>query len=599
MINEIRKVCDALRKLSFILDREQKKYCVLIFFMSLIAAVFETLGISAIIPVIQAVISAEELVKQSYAVLIMTVFHVKTSIGIIVVICIGVGIVYLIKNVYAIFYAWAAAKFSNKIRRELAVRVLQTYMKQGYIFFVDHNSSDLIRGISSDVNSVQAVVSSFFSFICKALTIACITLFIVVEAPAMAVLIIVLVVFCFAVSQILFRKPMRKYGQTAREYSYRASQASLEAIQGSKEVLVFGRQDYFVNEYFKNMVGYNKAEVQMSVASVAPGYLIEMICILGLLGAICVQIIMTEGNGNLITQMATVAIAAFRILPALGVLLGNVNTIVFNAPGLSSASETLHLVKKLNEGTDSITVVEKEFEKDIHLKQEICLQDISYAYPRQEKNVVDELSLTITKGTSIGLIGASGAGKTTLVDIILGLLKPQTGKILMDGINIENLGGVWHQIVGYVPQSIYMVDATIRRNVAFGIDEALIDDAKVWKALEMAQMKEFVEQLADGIHTKVGEWGVQLSGGQRQRIAIARALYSEPDIIVLDEATAALDNETENAVMESIEALQKVKTLIIVAHRLTTIRQCDLIYEIVNGKAIEKSKEEVFKESIV
>lgn len=593
MINELRKAWYALKKLSYILNREQKRYCGLIFTMSLVAALFETLGVSVIIPVIQAVVSTDELMEKSYMIPIIDLFNIETRVGVIILVCIGVGIVYIFKNVYFVFYSWASSKFSNKIRRELAVKVLDTYMKQGYIFFVENNSSRLIRGISNDVNSVQAVVTHLFSFICKSLIVTCMMGVIVVSSPLMAIWIVCLLAFCFVISQKIFRRPMRRYGEESREYAFRASQASLEAIQGSKEVLVFNRQQFFVNEYLKNMIGYNNSEVHMAVAAVAPNYLIEVVCILGLLIAVSVQIVVTDNPGNLITQMATIAVAAFRILPSLGALLGDVNSIVFNGPGLDAAYDTLQMIRQL-ESEGSVNTNCKQVEsQEFHLRHELVLSNISYSYPRAKKRVIDSLSMTIPKGASIGLIGSSGAGKTTLADIILGLLKPKSGEILIDGTNINDIGGTWHKVIGYVPQSIYMVDASIRENVAFGIDEILIDDEKVWKALEMAQLKDYVEKLPDGIQTNVGEWGVQLSGGQRQRIAIARALYNEPDIIVLDEATAALDNDTENAVMESIEALQKIKTLIIVAHRLTTIKKCDVIYEIVDGKAVLRDKAEV------
>ncbi len=596
MLKEIRKVQDALGKLFFILNREQKRYCVLIFLMSLASALIETVGVSIIVPVVQIVISVDELMEQDYVRPLIELFHLETSAEVITVVCIGVGIIYIIKNAYSFLYTWAAAKFSNKIRRELAVRVLRTYMSQGYIFFVDHNSSTLIRGISSDVNSVQNVIAHFFSFMCKVLIIICMTLFIIVSTPLAALLILGIVIFCFAVSQLVFRNPMRRFGAASREYSYRASQASLEAIQGYKEILVFGRQDYFVNEYLKNMIGYNKAEVQMTVASASPSFMIEVVCIIGILAVVAVQSITAGGNADLLAQMVIIALATLRILPALGILLGDVNAIVFNAPGLNSAAETLHMVKGLEE--EKADEKKEGFYADVSLKNELTISHVSYAYPRTDKNVIDDLSMVIEKGTSVGLIGTSGAGKTTLADIVLGLLKPQSGRILMDGTDIEQLGEAWHNIVGYVPQSVYMTDASVRRNVAFGIKEDCIDDEKVWKALEMAQIKDFIKGLAKGLDTNVGEWGVQLSGGQRQRIAIARALYNEPDIIVLDEATAALDNETENAVMESIEALQKVKTLIIVAHRLTTIRKCDVIYEIADGKAIQRKREEVLAEEV-
>ena len=243
MIKEIRKVRDALGKLSFILNREQKKYCVLIFLMSLVSALIETAGVSIIVPVVQIVISVDQLMEQPYVRPLIDLFHLETSAEVIIFVCLGVGIIYILKNAYSFLYTWASARFSNKIRRELAVRVLQTYMKQGYIFFVDNSSSSLIRGISSDVISVQNVIANFFSSMCKILIIICMTMFIIVQTPFVALLILCMVVFCFVISQIVFRKPMRRFGVSSREYSVRASQASLEAIQGYKEILVFGRQD--------------------------------------------------------------------------------------------------------------------------------------------------------------------------------------------------------------------------------------------------------------------------------------------------------------------------------------------------------------------
>ena len=293
-----------------------------------------------------------------------------------------------------------------------------------------------------------------------------------------------------------------------------------------------------------------------------------------------------------ITEIAAFALGAFRILPYIGSILGSINTITYNAPGLVVAYETLRETHELEIRQPSVKNNEKY--ANAKLREEIRLSNITFAYTVEKGNVLEGLDIIIKKGKSIGLIGASGVGKTTLSDLILGLYSPQSGKITMDGTDIEEIGDNWHRITGYVPQSVYLSDASIRRNVAFGIEEDKIDDDKVWKALEMAQLKPFVEELKEGLDTRVGEWGVKFSGGQRQRVAIARALYSDPDVLIMDEATAALDNETEKAVMESIEALQGLKTLVIVAHRLTTVKKCDEIYEIIGGKAVLKSKEEVF-----
>ena len=232
--------------------------------------------------------------------------------------------------------------------------------------------------------------------------------------------------------------------------------------------------------------------------------------------------------------------------------------------------------------------------KDVHFEQELRVKKICWKYSEGTEYILNNLDLNIQKGQSIAFIGNSGAGKTTLADIILGLLKPQSGQVTLDGKDIFSIGKEWGNIIGYVPQAVYLTDDSIRKNIAFGIKEDDIDETRVWNALEQAQLKEFVESLDEQLDTKVGERGVRFSGGQRQRVAIARALYENPDILVLDEATAALDNETESAVMESIEALQGKITLIIIAHRLTTVRKCDKIYEITNGVAVERKKSEIF-----
>lgn len=595
MGNELKRIKDALGKLRLILNRQQKVFGVIIFIMSLIAALLETLGVSAILPLIEAVLSMDNLIQKPYVAPLISVFHLKSNQQIIILLCVGITLVYAFKNIYSVFYAWASAKYSQKIRRELAINMLDAYMKQGYSFFVENNTPKLSRGMGSDVGCVQTIIAQLFVFISKVLTIICISVFVIIQAPAMVLFLFFLVCFCFSLTQIIFRKPMKKYGALSRDYSCRAQQVSLEALQGSKEVLVTGRQSYFVNEYLKSIIDYNKAELHLSVASSAPASIIELVCIVGLVFSIGIQIVSANDTGILLTQLASVAVAAFRIFPALGIALSCVNTIVFNTPGLNAQYEMLQIVKMSDAQNAKTASQENSKYKDITFQNEIQLSHVTFGYSRSCENVIDDLSMTIKRGASIGFIGTSGAGKTTLADIILALYKPQSGAVLMDGINIEELGNTWHRIVGYVPQSIYMTDSTIRKNVAFGIDDGEIDDQKVWKALEMAQMKQFVEELPDNINTNVGERGVQLSGGQRQRIAIARALYMNPDIIILDEATAALDTETESAVMESIDMLKGIKTLIIVAHRLSTIAKCDEIYEISNGKAIKRNKEDVLK----
>lgn len=593
MKNEFAKIKDALHKLNYILTRDQKIYSGIVFIMSIIHALFEMLGISILIPMLNAFLEPDTLKEKWYIEPFIRIFHLQDTKQIIIFLCIVMIVLYVVKNIYNTFNIWVSANLSSRILRELSVRILSAYMEQGYSFFVENNSARLLRGLGPDVNNVYAIISQMFGLFNNCLTLLCLTILIIASTPQLSIFLLLLVAVCFIITQLIFRKPMQKYGKIARKYSYKCQQASLEAIQGSKEVLVTNRQDYFVKQYDDCMKVANHASVKMSMGQSSPNYIIEAVCIVGIMGAVAIQMLVTDNITQLLAQLALLAGAAFRILPTVGGILGSVNAFVYSAPALSAAYDTLYLVNNLEKKYDTVSgeeardISEKKFEKELQLLR------VSFAYESRNLEVIDDLDLTIEKGTSVAFIGSSGAGKTTLADIILALLKPKSGKILMDGIDIEELGGRWNQIVGYVPQSIYMTDASIRRNIAFGVDEDEIDDEKVWHALEMAQMKDFVMALPNKLDSMVGEWGIQFSGGQRQRIAIARALYGDPDILVLDEATAALDTETETAVMESIDALQGVKTLIIVAHRLTTIRNCDKIYEIKGGKAIERKKEEI------
>lgn len=597
MGKEFAKIKDALHKLNFILNKEQKGYSALVFILSVISAVFELLGVSILIPMVNAFLEPATLAEQPYIVPFIRIFHLQDTRQIVLFLCAVMIVLYIVKNMYGIFYSWVSAKFTYKIFRELSIRTLNAYMKQGYSFFVANNSARLLRGLNADINSVYTIISNLFALFNRCLTLVCIIILIVAVAPQLAFFLLALVAGCFILTQLIFRKSMQCNGKIAREYGYRVNQASLEAIQGSKEVLVTNRQNYFVNQYEKCMATAHKAGVKIAIGQSAPNYIIEMVSISGLLFAVALQVMTSTDTLKLLQQMAVLATAAFRILPTAGGILGSINVFIYNAPALSAAYETLYLVKDLEQNDSAgFGKEEKEALSRKKFESELTLSHITFCYESRKLKVIDDLNLTIKKGMSVAFIGSSGAGKTTLADIILDLLKPQSGKILMDGIDIEDLGGRWNQIIGYVPQSIYMTDSTIRRNIAFGIDEEDIDDDRVWHALEMAQMKEFVEHLPIQLDSMVGEWGVQFSGGQKQRIAIARALYGNPDILILDEATAALDTETETAVMEAIDALQGIKTLIIVAHRLTTIRNCDKIYEIKDGKAIERMKEEIFED---
>lgn len=613
MLHELTKVRDIWNKFRFILTRQQKRLGAVILIMTLVGAVVETLGIGIIIPFVSAMVEPEELLQNQYISWVVSLLGISSTQQLILCLGILIALVYIIKNLYLTLLTYCRIRYSTKIQRELSVLMMKSYMKRGYLFFVQVNTSDLLRGIMGDVSAVYQMMYHAFRVFAELATSLAIIIFLMVENVGMAFSVIVLAGICFAAVVLGFRKPMQRLGVQYRQSSKETHKHSLQAFQGIKEVIVMHRQQFFVNRYERAYERQQKALIGQTVASESPAYIIEAVCVSGLI--LTVSFMMYGGTTNpesFISQLSAFAVAAFRILPSLGRITSSFNQIIYFIPSLNNTYEHLKEVRaaekemqeeiqllQMRDETEIQTHGDKttdgETDSDIDGNEEggyLVVDNVHWKYPSAEREVLSGITLHIQKGTSVALIGHSGAGKTTLADIILGLYRPQSGCIRYNGTDIRTISETWSNSVGYIPQSVYLTDDTIRNNVAFGVDEP--DDELVWQALEQAQLKEFVAGLPDKLDTIVGDRGVRFSGGQRQRVAIARALYYNPEIMILDEATSALDNETETAVMEAIDSLQGNKTLIIVAHRLTTIKNCDVIYEIADGQAVEKQKEVLF-----
>lgn len=591
-MNELKKVEDVIRKLLYILSGKQKLYALLILIMSIFAAIFETLGVAVIMPVLDMMMDIQGVKTRWYMKPFVNFLNLDSDQSIIWFVCLGVVSVYILKTLYFTFFSWVSCKYSLKVQRELGVRVLSSYLKQGYLFFVENNTSRLVNGIASDTSSIYGILKTIFSSFMKLLTIISVGAYIMIQSPNMAMILLFFALLSVVLIYYFYRKPMSENGKIRRELISEMNQVELEAIQGHKEVLVMNKQEYFAKTYAEVKRRYSNAAVKIDMGTTMPAYLIEMIFISGMMIAVAVQMDYASNVSELITKLSAIAAGGFRILPALGAISSGMNTIITSTPQLNACYETISQVKNLEQQEQE--KLAKRPSQGIRFQRELTLRNISFSYPKTKENVLSKINLTIHKGESIALIGPSGAGKTTLSDIILALLKPTSGSLMMDGIDVEELGTDWNRIIGYVPQASYIVDNTIRHNIAFGERDQNIDDEQIWRALKIAQLDEFVRELPAQLDTRVGERGVRFSGGQRQRLAIARALYRDPDILVLDEATASLDNETEAEVMEAIEALQGYKTLIIVAHRLSTIRKCDAIYEVRDQKVTLRNKGEIF-----
>lgn len=595
MLQELRKVRDIWNKFQFILTKSQKKLGIVILIMTLIGAVVETLGVSVIIPFVQAMMNAEELMQNKYVAFFVQLFHIDSASQLIVLMGIAIALVYILKNLYLTLLSYCRIKYATKVQRELSVLMMNSYMKRGYLFFAQVNTSDLLRGVIGDVNAVYQMMYHAFRVIAELFTAIAIVVYIMITDFSMAMVVVVLAALCVILVILGFRKPMRRYGMEYRESNGAVQKHALQAFQGIKEVIVMHRQKFFVERYEEAYGRQQKALIGQTVASESPAYVIEAVCVAGLILAVSMRAYNGMDAAAFIPQLASFAIAAFRILPSLGRITSSFNQIVYFTPSLNKTYQNLKEVKASEEKTEEEVaglLEQKEWQTKKLEDSYLTIENIHWKYPTSEKEVLNGVNLQIRKGTAVAFIGHSGSGKTTLADIILGLYKPQQGCIKLEGIDIRTMPDKWCGCVGYIPQSVYLTDDTIRNNVAFGIDEP--DDEMIWQALEQAQLKDFVLGLPDKLDTVVGDRGVRFSGGQRQRVAIARALYYNPPILILDEATSALDTETETAVMEAINSLQGSKTLIIVAHRLTTIQNCDVIYEIADGKAVERRKEELF-----
>lgn len=588
---DIASLIDVFSKLKYILTKKQKYLSAVVFIMTIFGAVFETLGVSIIVPLVQSFLSADQLMHNKYVEPIVMLLHISTSKQLIIWISGAVIVIYIFKNVYMLILSYARVKFSVKVKRELSVKILHSYMEREYAFFLGINTADVIRGVGYDVTGVQEVLFQLFRIMAEGLTAICICIFIVRADITMAACVVVLMGFSLGLLVLVFRKKMKKIGDYYRECTVRVNKYLLEAFQGIKDVLVFHKEDYFINKYEVNFSNQQKADVAKTIAAESPAYFIETVFVGGLITVVGIRVVMGSDTTSFVPQLAAFAIAAFRILPSIGRISASFNQFVCACPALNATYATLKDVEKFKK--DSRVQSEIVKEKETVFCNEIVIKDMYWKYPNTDNFVIEKLNLTIKKGKSIALIGESGAGKSTMADIILGLLVPEQGDVLVDGVSIYQMMDSWKMTVGYVPQTVFLTDDTIRSNIAFGVDEKDIDEDKVRRAVEEAQLADTIAALPHGLDTVLGERGVRFSGGQRQRVAIARALYNDPDILILDEATAALDNDTENAVMEAIDALQGYKTLVIIAHRLTTIRNCDEIYEISGGSAIHRRKEEV------
>ena len=581
-----------LKKIGYVLNRKQKLQLAMLLIIIFIGAFVEMLGVSAILPIVNIALKPESVEETWYLVWIRDTLGLYDVKQLLMFMAIVMIVIYIIKNIYIMFMYSEQYRFTFNNQRKLAVQMLNCYMQQEYLFHVSKNVAELQRNVTADVNGFFTVLLNTLQLIAEVSVCVLVSLFLANTDLMTTIMLAVLMVVFIAVFAGIFKKVLVKKGEENRVANMHVTKWILQSFSGIKEIKVIDAEDFFISNYDKHYKKCATLQRQQSVMTIMPRPIMETVCICGLLLTVIIklQISQTEIT-DLIPTLTAFAMAAFRLLPAFNRITGYLSGIMFNKPSIDAVYKDLLEIEEL---TKKKKEVSNENVK-LNLSDAIKLEKICFKYPENDKWILKDADLEIEKNTSVAFVGSSGAGKTTVADLILGLFEPQGGKITVNGIDIRANMPAWHENIGYIPQNIYLIDDTIRANITFGIVEEEIDEERIRKALKEAQLDEFVNSLPEGLNTVIGDRGVKLSGGQRQRIGIARALYRNPDVLILDEATSALDNETEREVMAAIDGLHGTRTLIVIAHRLSTIKKCDRIYEIGEGKIKLRSKEEVFE----
>ncbi len=574
------------RYFSYILSKKQKKQAAFVLVLVIIGAMFELLGVSIVLPFIQAFLDPEELMDKWYIKPVLNIFEINEPDKLLF--CFGfiIIIVYIFKNLFLALVSYSRSRFSSRLQSSLTVEMLRSYLDRPYLFFVDSDTGTLLHGVNMDVTGVHDFILTFFKFSSEVLVVIFIFAYLMKEDKLLSLGLMILAALCTIILTLFVKKKVYRLSNAMREANKKRSGLAVQIINNIKDIIVFNKKKFFTRQYEDQCRVFSGAQAKSEFISTLPERIIEATCVSGIILFIIIKLRIGTDTKSFISTMSVFAMGAFRILPSISKIASYTQSFVKNRPMVEATFKNISEARAYKK---EINVNISESDKALNdFKQTVSIKNIDWKYEKGKDKVLNDLSLDINKGDMIGLIGESGSGKSTLGDMLLALYTPQAGQICMDGTDISTIPSTWRNVISYVPQMLMLFNASIRFNIIFSDDTS--EDEKVWKVIKEASLEEYIKNLPEGLDTQVGDRGIKLSGGQRQRIAIARALYCNPQILLLDEATSALDNETETAVVESINALSKKITLIVIAHRISTLKSCNKIYEIIDGKASEVDK---------
>lgn len=566
------------KKLNILISRKEKRKGLLLTLLLLIGMIFEVLGIGLLLPILTAILNPEILLENEITKSIFYFLQINDKDQIVKVALGSLLLVYLLKSVYLIFLSFYQNKFTSVLSSNLSNKLFKNYLYKDYAFHIKRNSSELIKNLQVEITNFSNFLISIISLITES-TLAfsvIITLFFIEPLATLIVLLL------FGLSSFMFyqftKNITTEWGKVREQIDSKSSKIVIEGLSGIKEVILLGKQSFFKNQ-LENM---NSSKASMNAKALTlrqiPRYFLELLSVFSLIIFVFIMLIQSKNVDNVIVTLGIFVAATFRILPSINRILGSLQNIKYYQSSIDVLYKEFEFINKKKDF----------FKRDIIRltpNKSIDINQLCFIYPQTKKIILDNVTLKLQTGTTAGIIGVSGSGKSTLINIIVGLLKPSSGEILIDdNSNIQNNLDSWQNAIGYVSQEVFLSDQSILMNIAFGIKQESIDYKLIDKVLEQAKLSELILTLPEGYHTKVGERGVQLSGGQRQRIGIARALYRRPSILVLDEATSSLDVKTEEEIMMSVDNLKGQMTIIIVTHRLITLKNCDEIFSIKEGK---------------
>jgi len=590
-------VPDFVKQIHALLTERERLQFLFLALATLVQAVLELVGIGAIVA-FMGVLAKPDLVLVNRSLnRLYTALNIDDAHTFVLICGFTLLLVYLLRNLFAAFMVWLQLRFVWGFQLSLSQKLLEKYIYSPYQYFLTRNTSDLQRNLLSETNHiVTGVMIPATRLLTQSVVATCILALLFWNDPLLAGAIAILFGGTYVWVYIGFRHKLSTIGARRVAANRLRFKTLSEALSGIKEVRMTGHEQYFIDSFTEALRRLTREMIASGLIAQLPRYLIESLAIGGFFGVTLYLVGVKQTMQEIIPVATLYAVAAYRILPAFQEIMQSVSSLQVNRKSLSVIYHDLAFTEKY----PGVAQIIERRKQPITCEDAVKLQDISFRYPGAETNALERLTLTIHRNTSVGLVGQTGAGKSTIADIVLGLLIPQSGLVIIDQTPItEESAPAWQIHTGYVPQQIYLTDDTVAHNIAFGVRTDDIDQEALVEAAQLAHIHEFItRELPDGFDTVVGERGIRLSGGQRQRIAIARALYHKPELLVFDEATNALDGATESNIRQSVRQLAGTKTLLIIAHRLNTVKDCDVIHVLEHGRIVASGNyEDLVKDS--